>query len=172
MIYYFWSWNIYHFISNQIFILQVSKIVQLPAPRKEEVLYKSTTGMNTITPELPARHSIIFPIQQRRQFALISLFILILCVEHYDQIILNILTGICTVFFSSCNSVKIIRKGNFVSIYTYVIRNTVIFHTFWIYYTRRGWTFKSINHFWWNRLQSWLNLKARTHYYYNLHKIY
>ena len=116
MIYHFWSWNIYHFISNQIFILQVSKIAQLPAPRKEEVLYKSTTGMNTITPELPARHSIMFPIQQRRQFALISLFILILCVEHYDQIILNILTGICTIFFSSCSSVKISRKGYFVSI--------------------------------------------------------
>ena len=118
------------------------------------------------------RHSIIFPIQQRRQFALISLFILILCVEHYDQIILNILTGICTIFFSSCNSVKIRRKGYFVSIFIYVIRNTVIFHTFWIYYTRRGWTSKSINHFWLNRLKSWLNLKARTHYYYNLHKIY
>ena len=87
----------------------------------EKKRYKSTTGMNTITPELPARHSIIFPIQQRRQFALISLFILILCVEHYDQIILNILTGICTVFFSSCNSVKISRKGYFVSIYTLYI---------------------------------------------------
>ena len=115
------TWFIIFGLGTFIILFQIRfsfyKLVKLynfqPLEKKR---YKSTTGMNTITPELPARHSIMFPIQQRRQFALISLFILILCVEHYDQIILNILTGICTIFFSSCSSVKISRKGYFVSI--------------------------------------------------------